>query len=168
MSKPIRHAISSAKQFGGVAEDYLPIHDFMDSSKSAFADNRHRVLTHNAWFIGPQGPLELAFGHEILVPREDEFTKREFSQFAQRIMYLEREIQHLRAEQRTKARVVSVRDVGEQHILEDFQGRFIPNASDYIQYLEFRAWMDNGNKGVPPSAEKLQENRVTTTIRLGD
>lgn len=63
--KPIEHAKSSALRYGGVAEDYLPIHDFMDSTKSAVADNRHRVVTHNAWFIGPDGPLERVFGKEI-------------------------------------------------------------------------------------------------------
>lgn len=51
MSKPYIHAVSSAKKFGGVFEDYLPIHEFLDSSKSVIADNRHRALTHNAWFI---------------------------------------------------------------------------------------------------------------------
>lgn len=62
MAKPWTHAVSSARQFGGVPEDYLPIHQFMDSSKGAIADNRHRILTHNSWFIAPNGPLELAFG----------------------------------------------------------------------------------------------------------
>jgi hypothetical protein len=63
--KPILHAESSAKKYGGKAEDYLPIHDFMDSTKSAVADNRHRVITHNAWFIGPDGPLERVFGKTL-------------------------------------------------------------------------------------------------------
>lgn len=52
MSKPLIHAYSSAKKFGGVWEDYMDIHELMDSSKSAFPDNRHRCLTHNSWFIG--------------------------------------------------------------------------------------------------------------------
>lgn len=166
MSKPMLHAISSAKKKGGVPEDYLPIHQFMDSSKSTFADNRHRALTHNAWFIGPQGPLELAFGEEILVSREEK--EREFQDFEYEIALCARRINELRQLQRQYARSISVRDIGEQHILEDFQGRFIPNASDYLQLMEFRAWIDNGNKGVPPSAEKLQEGKTVRTIRLGD
>jgi hypothetical protein len=52
MSKPFIHAKSSQKRFGGTWEDYIEIHEFMDSSKSTIADNRHRALTHNAWFIG--------------------------------------------------------------------------------------------------------------------
>lgn len=49
MSKPYIHAQSSAKKFGGVAEDYLPIHQLMDSSKEHIADGRHRALMHNTW-----------------------------------------------------------------------------------------------------------------------
>lgn len=51
MSKAHIHAASSVRRWGGEAADYLPIHLFMDSSKAALADNRHRALTHNAWFI---------------------------------------------------------------------------------------------------------------------
>lgn len=51
MSKPYIHAVSSAKKFGGIWQDYMEIHEFMDSSKAVIADNRHRALTHNSWFI---------------------------------------------------------------------------------------------------------------------
>ena len=44
---------------------------------------------------------------------------------------------------------VSTRDVGEQHIAEDFRG-FIPSASDFIDCLNVEDWMMNG-KGKPPS-----------------
>lgn len=62
MSKPWIHALSSAKKYGGTPELYLPIHDFMDISKSAHADVRHRVVLHNALgiFIA-----ERVFGHNI-------------------------------------------------------------------------------------------------------
>lgn len=51
MAKAWVHAISSAKKFGGKADDYIDIHLLMDSSKKAFPDNRHRAMTHNCWFI---------------------------------------------------------------------------------------------------------------------
>lgn len=51
MSKPFIHAKSSAKQFGGQWQDYIEIHEFLDSSKAAIATNVHRALTHNTWFI---------------------------------------------------------------------------------------------------------------------
>lgn len=50
--KPIIHAQLDARQLGGEPGDYMAIHEFMDSSKSAISDNRHRTLTHNSWFIG--------------------------------------------------------------------------------------------------------------------
>src|SRR5262249_3937686 len=62
MAKPWIHAESSARKFGGQPEDYLAIHNHLDSTKGAFADNRHRAITPNAWYIGPDGPLERAFG----------------------------------------------------------------------------------------------------------
>lgn len=62
-------------------------------------------------------------------------------------------------------RKVSVRDVGEQHILEDFGGRFIPTAQDYLEHMNFEDWMQNGTKGVPSSFKKIDENRKTK-IRL--
>lgn len=51
MAKPWIHAKSSARRYGGKPEDYIEIHEFLDSSKSAISDHRHRALTHNAWFI---------------------------------------------------------------------------------------------------------------------
>lgn len=47
MGNALFHAESSAKKFGGIAEDYLPIHKFLDQSKLFIADWRHRCLLHN-------------------------------------------------------------------------------------------------------------------------
>jgi hypothetical protein len=47
--KPYLHSKSSAKRYGGVAADYSDIHDFMDSTKSALADVRHRAILHSAF-----------------------------------------------------------------------------------------------------------------------
>ena len=63
MGKPIVHARSSAKRFGGKARDYIKIHEFIDSSREAFSDLRHRALTHNGWFITKIIPL--VFGQTI-------------------------------------------------------------------------------------------------------
>lgn len=51
MSKPFIHAKTSAEKFGGVWQDYMEIHELLDSSKAVVADSRHRALTHNSWFI---------------------------------------------------------------------------------------------------------------------
>jgi hypothetical protein len=134
MSKPIIHAESSARRFGGEPEDYIEIHNLMDSSKGTIADSRHRALTHNAWFLS--NILERIFGVSFI---------------------------------NSAGRRVSVRDIGEQHILEDFNGRFIPSAQDYLEQIPQQDWMLNGRKGSPPSFQKLAEGRKTvTTFRKFD
>lgn len=49
MSHPYYHAKSSVKKFGGAVEDYIEIHNFLDSTKSTFADWRHRAILHNSF-----------------------------------------------------------------------------------------------------------------------
>ena len=58
------HALSSARRFGGVAEDYLPLHDWFDESKAITADFRHRALRHHAEGIFM---LERFFGTVVTV-----------------------------------------------------------------------------------------------------
>ncbi len=45
------HSESSARRFGGVAEDYVPIHKFLDQSKLYIADWRHRALLHTTFGV---------------------------------------------------------------------------------------------------------------------
>lgn len=47
--KPYLHANISRKKWGGTVEDYLPIHNMMDSTSSAHADIRHRAIFHSAF-----------------------------------------------------------------------------------------------------------------------
>jgi hypothetical protein len=51
MAHPFHHARSSAKRFGGTPEDYIEMHEFFDSSKSAYADVRHRAVLHSSFGI---------------------------------------------------------------------------------------------------------------------
>src|SRR5712671_3002459 len=48
MAHALKHAQSSARKFGGRAEDYLPVHHWFDASKAFLADFRHRALRHHA------------------------------------------------------------------------------------------------------------------------
>jgi len=129
--KPWIHALSSARKYGGKPEDYLEIHNLMDSSKSSMGDNRHRCLTHNSWFIGAGGILEKIFGVAFV---------------------------------NSEGKTVCVRDVGEQHILEDFGNKFIPSVSDYLQEMECKEWMCG--RGVPDSQKKLYKNKTIKEINL--
>lgn len=54
---------------------------------------------------------------------------------------------------------VSVKDICEQHILEDFRMKFIPSVHDYLSEVEMKRWMQNG-AGVPDSAKKLYPELV--------
>ena len=106
--KPHIHCRSSVKKFWWIEEDYMAIHDFIDCSKVAFWDNRHRALTHNNWFVFI---VEKVFGHTIkITPSGQE---------------------------------VSVREIAEQHILEDFKMKFIPNVQDYLNLMAFPSWLNN-------------------------
>lgn len=130
MAKPWIHSLSSARKFGGTPENYEPIHTFLDSSKGVIADNRHRALTHNSWFLSVV--LERVFG--VTITNSD--GKR-----------------------------VSVRDIGEQHCMEDFGG-FIPSGQDFLAELEYKSWMEG--RGKPASFAKIESSRqkTTTTFQL--
>lgn len=124
MSKPWIHAESSARRFGGKPEDYIEIHNLMDSSKGTIADNRHRALTHNAWFVGTI--LEQIFG----------------------VCF-----------ENSAGRTVQVRDIGEQHVLEDYNGQYIPSAQDFLEKMPMEDWMNNGRNGAPPSYRAVLASR---------
>lgn len=49
--KPHIHSKNSVRKHGGKVEDYQAIHDFIDSSKSAVPDVRHRAVLHSAFGI---------------------------------------------------------------------------------------------------------------------
>lgn len=59
------HAQSSARRFGGQPDHYLPIHDFLDATKQALADPRHRLILHHS--LGTF-TAEQRFGHVITTP----------------------------------------------------------------------------------------------------
>ena len=50
MANPLIHSKSSVKRWGGKVEDYLPIHELLDSPKTTMNNNTSRMLTHNIWF----------------------------------------------------------------------------------------------------------------------
>lgn len=101
--KPWLHAKVSVKKWGGKEEDYMPIHDFLDSSKACHADMRHRAILHSSFgcFIA-----ERVFGTNIT---------------------------------NSDGKLVSVRDVAEQHIIDDM-GK-IPNVSEYLDGMPLYDWL---------------------------
>lgn len=75
--KPFIHADLSAKKYGGTREDYQDIHDFLDMSKMAIADVRHRALYHNT-----QGPyvVEMIFGKTRKNSANREYSTRDVAE----------------------------------------------------------------------------------------
>jgi hypothetical protein len=63
---------------------------------------------------------------------------------------------------------ISVRDIGEQHVLEDFRNRFIPSAQDFLQEMEVKEWMVAGRGEPPPSAKRLLKKRLKSERKNAD
>jgi len=135
--KPFRHARNSAKKWGGEPEDYLDIHNFMDVSKSAHADVRHRAVFHNA--LGPY-VVERVFGMPLakLDTLAEKFGWGDDEKMA--VLDLLREAKTDRACTmiNSDGARVSVRDVAEQHVIEDL-GR-IPSLSDWFNHMSMQTW----------------------------
>jgi uncharacterized protein DUF6915 len=51
VSNPLVHAERSARRWGGTPEDYLAVHRWFDATKACLADNRHRMVLHNAFGV---------------------------------------------------------------------------------------------------------------------
>lgn len=108
MSKPWIHALSSVKRWGGTPEDYITIHEKMDSTKMAHAEVTHRCIFHSAFGIYL---IEDLFGRMIT---------------------------------NSDGRNVQVRDIAEQHVIEDLG--FIPSLSDWLGCLPNEPWMAGQRK----------------------
>ncbi len=52
--------------------------------------------------------------------------------------------------------IVSVKDICEQHILEDFGMKYIPTVNDYFEDVELKEWINNGVSGKPQSVRNLK------------
>lgn len=107
--KPISHARISAKKFGGVAEDYLPLHNFFDQTKAHVPDARHRLILHNSFGIFL---LEQMFGEQYTRPSDQ--------------------------------RKVCVRDIGEQHVVDDLG--YIPTLVHILDHAKLTADVISGKK----------------------
>ena len=142
MAKSDKHAESSAKQYGGSLEDYLEIHEMMDSSKSAHADNRHRVIFHSAFGAYL---IQKIFGMDFDKMKKLQHKYQLPDEFLDELVEL---FKHNRQNgvhwKNGDGKKVHVRDIAEQHILEDFRMRFIPSLSDYLQNMSLKGWMNNG------------------------
>lgn len=164
MAHPITHAESSVKYYGGIAANYLAIHDWFDQTKSHFPDNRHRALRHHTEGIFL---AEVIFGHEIDLTCTScygsGYLPGDMASPSSRPCY--------DCKATGKSGKAKTRYVGQQHVLEDFGGKFIPTAADYLEHMDLEPWMNNGisRTSIPSSHHKLenktpQEQRRSVTL----
>lgn len=136
--KPMVHARISAKRYGGDPEDYLPIHDWLDSTKASLPDIRHRAFLHNSvgCFLAEQ-----VFGHVVM-------THSHVAEAALRAFKDDPTPENAEAYRVAKAalapgrKTVSVRDVAEDHIREDLG--FIPTLERWVRKMPIEPWMAGG------------------------
>lgn len=77
MSKPLVHARSSVRRFGGSEADYLPIHEKMDSTKMVHANASHRCVFHSAFGVFL---IEDIFGRTLTNSNGDEVSVRDVAE----------------------------------------------------------------------------------------
>jgi hypothetical protein len=152
--KPHIHSINSAKKFGGSPEDYLSIHNFLDISKMAHADLRHRAILHNS--LGPF-IAEKIFGvdEEKLKSLSEKFDWTE-----EEISAIKDLIRSSHSDNQTSFRNsdgdrVYVRDVAEHHIIEDM-GK-IPSVTDYLSGMPFYEWIGHKKAAVKRVVGKMSD-----------
>jgi hypothetical protein len=138
MAHAHHHAISSAKRFGGSADDYLPIHNFLDATKSAWADHRHRAVLHHSYGI---------FLTEQTIGLQEEV--RLLRRLIERIPRWLRSLLRIQLPNATpvvirtsSGREVPIRVIAEQHIIEDCG--FVPSLEDYLGEMPTQSWMVRG------------------------
>ena len=160
MSKSDVHALSSSKNFGGQPSDYIEIHEMMDSSKAFLADNRHRtVFHHTAGIYYMQKMFGIDFDAiealKLKYNLPDEFIEDMIQIFKRNRL----QGVHIL---NSNGKKVHVRDIAEQHVMEDFRNRFIPSLNDYLSNMSLQMWMDNA-MGSPQSKLDQSESDVRKT-----
>lgn len=143
MAKAIDHARSSFKKFGIPTQDTIDIHNMMDSSKAYFPDNRHRVIFHNAFGVFL---IEKLFG--INFDKLENLRKKynlpeSFIEDYQK----QREIDRQSGTEMLSVlgKPFCIRTIAEEHIIEDFRKQIFPTLQDYLENMELKPWMNNGD-----------------------
>lgn len=139
MANPFHHAVSSARKWGGVPEDYIEIHHWFDESKAFLADFRHRALRHHAEGIFL---CERIFGHTITLST---CAKCGRDHKINGVLYSIAEDAQAGIEAHAFAeKKIPVRWIGEQHVQEDLG--FIPTAAQWLERITAEPWMNRSRK----------------------
>jgi hypothetical protein len=150
MAHSYHHAVSSAKRFGGDADEYLELHSFMDSSKAAWGDQRHRAVLHQSFGIYL---TEQVFGlrEEVRILRAllDRVPRWLLRLLRVRVPESTPVTLTLRS-----GRQVPIRLLAEQHVIEDCG--FIPTLEQYLGEMPRQKWM---YRGASPLSKLIEANQ---------
>ena len=152
MSKSDIHALNTVKKFGGTTSDYIEIHEMIDSSKAYLGDNRHRsIFHHTAGTYYMQKMFGVDFDAIERIKNKYKLDDDFVSELLQLFRTNRQQGVHILNSENKR---IHVRDIAEQHILEDFRGKFMPNVSDYLSNMTLKPWMDNALTSINPKEEK--------------
>lgn len=141
MSKAIVHSKITSKKLHIEPQDIIEIDNLMDSSKKFENSNKHRCMFHHS-----AGPfyMEKMFGINfgaLEALRKKYNLPEEFIKDYQNQRQLDRftgtELQS------SNGKKFDIRTVVEEHISQDFRGKFIPSFSDYLNAMKTELWMVN-------------------------
>jgi hypothetical protein len=74
MAHPYQHAVSSARKFGGIPEDYMHIHNWFDETKAWVGHSKHRMFRHHS-----EGIFECEKRHGFYIINSDD--KRVYTRY---------------------------------------------------------------------------------------
>lgn len=150
MAHPYHHAVSSARRFGGVAEDYQHIHDWFDETKSLLADVRHRALRHHAEgiFLCERifgVTIDVTIGYTVVDdPKDKVYKEKGDAAFRARDLHNLPPTAAFEQFVVRNTKKVPTRWVGEQHVREDL-GR-VPEASEWLKRIAIEPWMNDARR----------------------
>lgn len=61
---------------------------------------------------------------------------------------------------------IHVRDIAEQHILEDFRGKFLPTINDYLNNMSLKGWMNNALGEIDKVKESNDKKEFNAVINI--
>ena len=61
---------------------------------------------------------------------------------------------------------IHVRDIAEQHILEDFRGKFIPTMNDYSNNMNLKGWMNNALGDINKTNDSNEQKELKAVINF--
>ena len=146
MSKAIIHSKITSKKLHIEPQDIIEIDSLIDSSKQFESTNKHRCMFHHtagAFYMEKMFGINFNALENLRTKYNlpEEFIK-DYQNQRQLDRFTGTELESVNGKR------FDVRTVVEEHILQDFRGKFIPSFSDYLNNMETTPWMNNAIKPI--------------------